>query len=85
MELAQLSPNSVAANPSHLNPLVQADKQASIANAGESAQNSIKQIQTDTVTISSQALKMASQSYSPSEEAKETKPEKDFEGSRGKQ
>jgi hypothetical protein len=85
MELAQLSPNSVAANPSYINPLAQSDRQASTAKASESVQNSIKQIQTDTVTLSSQALKMASQSYSPAEEAKESAPEKTYEKVQGKQ
>lgn len=70
MAIAQLSPNSVSANPSYLNPLAQTDRQASIAKASESVHNSIKQVQTDTVTLSSQALKMASQSYSPAEETK---------------
>jgi hypothetical protein len=84
MAIAQLSPNSVAANPSYLNPLAQSDRQASTAKASESVQSSIKQIQTDTVTLSSQALKMASQSYSPAEEAKEGAPEKTFETVQGK-
>ena len=84
MAIAQLSPNSVTANPSYLNPLVQTDRQTSVAKAGEAAQNSIKQVMTDTVTLSSQALKMASQSYSPAEEAKEKAPEKSYERSLGK-
>jgi len=84
MVIAQLSPNSVAANPSYLNPLAQSDRQASTAKASESVQTSIKQIQTDTVTLSSQALKMASQSYSPSEEAKESTTEKSYEKVQGK-
>ncbi len=84
MAIAQLSPNSVNANPSYLNPLAQTDRQASVAKAGAVAQNSIKQVQTDTVTLSSQALKMASQSYSPAEESKEKAPEKTYERSLGK-
>jgi hypothetical protein len=84
MAIAQLSPNSVAANPSYLNPLAQSDRQASVAKANESVQNSIKQVQTDTVTLSSQALKMASQSYSPAEETKESVPEKSFEKIQGR-
>ena len=84
MALAQLSPNSVTANPSYLNPLAQSDRQASIAKASEAVHSTIKQIQTDTVTISSQALKMASQSYSPAEEAKERAPERAFEKFQGK-
>lgn len=84
MAIAQLSPNSVNANPSYLNPLVQSDNQASMAKAGESVQNSIRQIQTDTVTISRQALKMASQSYSPAEDTKERAPQKASERSQGK-
>lgn len=84
MALAQLSPNSVTANPSFLNPLAQSDRQASIAKASESVQSSIKQIQTDTVTLSSQALKMASQTYSPTEETKENAPEKSYENLQGK-
>jgi hypothetical protein len=79
MAIAQLSPNSVAANPSYLNPLAQSDKQVSVAKASESVENSLKQIQTDTVTLSSQALKMASQSYSPSDETKESPSQKSNE------
>lgn len=84
MVIAQLSPNSVSANPSYLNPLAQSDRQTSIAKVSESAHNSIKQVQTDTVTLSSQALKMASQSYSPAEETKERVSEKAFERVQGK-
>lgn len=84
MAIAQLSPNSVTANPSYLNPLAQSENQASIVKAGESVQHSIKQIQTDTVTISRQALKMASQSYSPAEESKESAPKKSSEKYQGK-
>jgi hypothetical protein len=84
MMLAQLSPNSVTSNPSDLNPLAQSGRQASVAKASESVQNSIKQIQTDTVTISSNALKMAAQSYSPAEETKEKASEKTSERAQGK-
>jgi len=84
MAIAQLSPNSVAANPSYLNPLARTDNQTSSAKAGETAQSSIKQIQTDTVTLSSQALKMASQSYSPAEETNEKAPEKQYERFQGR-
>lgn len=84
MSIVQLSPNSVAANPSHLNPLAQTDRQTSIAKVSESVQSSIKQIQTDTVTFSSQALKMASQSYSPAAEAKGRAPEKSQARAQGK-
>ena len=84
MAIAQLSPNSVTANPSYLNPLAHTDRQTSAAKAGETAQSSIKQVQTDTVTLSSQALKMASQSYSPAEEAKESAPQKARERFQGK-
>jgi hypothetical protein len=84
MAIAQLSPNSVAANPAYINPLAQADRQVSVAKASESVQASIKQTQTDTVTLSSQALKMASQSYSPAEESKESTPQKASERFQGK-
>jgi len=84
MAIAQLSPNSVAANPSYLNPLAQTDRQVSTAKVSENVQHSIKQAQTDTVTLSSQALKMASQSYSPAEETKKSAPEKSYEKVQGK-
>jgi hypothetical protein len=72
------------ANPAYLNPLAQSDRQASHVSASESVQGSVKQTQTDTVTISSQALKMASQSYSPAEATKENAPEKTYKRSLGK-
>jgi len=59
MAMAALSPNSVLATPIQVNPQVKTDVQASVPQAAQEAQRSTKAIQTDTITISPQALKMA--------------------------
>jgi len=59
MAMAALSPNSVLATPIDINPQVKNDLQASPSQVAQDAQKAVKTAQTDTVTISSQALKMA--------------------------
>ena len=59
MTMAALSPTSVLASPVQVNPQVTADLQASVPQVAQDAQKVAKAAQTDTITISSQALKMA--------------------------
>ena len=59
MTIASLSPNSVLASPIQVNPQVKTDLQASAPQAAQDALQTTKSTQTDTVTISPQALKMA--------------------------
>ena len=58
MEMQQLSPNSVNADPATVNPQVKADQATTILQVNLDAQKTAKVAQTDTVTISPQALKM---------------------------
>ena len=57
--MASLSPLSVLASPIQVNPQVKTDLQSSVPQITEDAQRTAKAVQTDTVTISPQALKMA--------------------------
>ena len=57
--MAALSPSSVLASPIQVNPQVRSDIQASAPQVAQDAQKTAKVAQTDTVTISAQALKMA--------------------------
>jgi hypothetical protein len=59
MAMAALSPNSVLASPIQVNPQVRTDLQTSAPQAAEDALKAAKTVQTDTITISAQALKMA--------------------------
>lgn len=59
MAMAALSPNSVLATPIQVNPQVTTDLQASASQVAQDAQKAAKTAQTDTITISAQALKMA--------------------------
>lgn len=59
MAMAALSPNSVLATPVQVNPQVRAELQNSAPQVAQEAQKVVKTAQTDTVTISAQALKMA--------------------------
>ena len=59
MVMAALSPNSVLASPIQVNPQVRSDLQASVPQVAQDAQKTAKGAQTDTITISAQALKMA--------------------------
>jgi len=59
MAMATLSPNSVLATPIQINPQVKSDLQTSLPQVAQDAVKVSKTAQTDTVTISAQALKMA--------------------------
>jgi hypothetical protein len=59
MVMASLSPNSVLASPVQVNPQVKNDLQNTAPQVAEDAQKTAKATQTDTITISAQALKMA--------------------------
>lgn len=59
MVMAALSPSSVLATPIQVNPQVRSDIQGSAPQVAQDAQKTAKVAQTDTVTISVQALKMA--------------------------
>lgn len=59
MAMAALSPSSVLATPIQVNPQVRNDLQASVSQVAQDAQKAEKVAQTDTITISAQALKMA--------------------------
>ena len=59
MAMAALSPSSVLASPIQVNPQVKTDLQVSVPQVAEDAQKAAKAAQTDTITISAQALKMA--------------------------
>lgn len=58
MAIAALSPNSTLASSIQVNPQVKTDLQASAPQDAQVAQKAAKTAQTDTVTISAQALKM---------------------------
>jgi hypothetical protein len=58
MSIQQLSPNSIVANPAHVNPQARADQTAASPQVNQDAQRSAQALKTDTVTISKQALQM---------------------------
>ena len=85
MSIAQLSPNSVAANPATVNPQVKADQATATPQVSQDAQKSVQATKTDTVTISPQAVKMlASDGDTAAKEIKESAAEKAAETLRGK-
>lgn len=58
--VAQLSPNSVAANPIDVNQASQTPQNAINVRSGEVARKTAQKSKTDTVVVSSQALKLSS-------------------------
>ncbi len=58
--IAQLSPNSVAARPIDVNLASQTPQNAINVKSGEVAQKTTQKSKTDTVIVSSQALKLSS-------------------------
>ena len=85
MSIAQLSPANVLATPSHINPQVKTDTYSNLSQANQSAQQSVRATQTDTVTISKEALqKLASDGDSAAQEVKEKGAEKASEKARDK-
>jgi hypothetical protein len=69
MVMAALSPSNVLATPAQVNPQVRTDLQTSLPQVAQDAQKIAKAAQTDTVTISAQALKMADDKNVAAEEA----------------
>ena len=69
MAMAALSPNSVLASPIQVNPQVRSDLQASAPQITQDALKTSKTAQTDTITISAQALKMADNKNMAAKEA----------------
>ena len=84
MSMAQLSPNSVVANPSYINPLAQGDQHAPIVKASEAAQQTIQKTKTDSVTISKQALMMSAQANRAAEETRENEVQNPYEKIQGR-
>lgn len=85
MTIQQISPNSVAANPTDVNPQVKAEQATAAPQAAQDAQKTAKTAMTDTVTISRQAVTMlASDGDSAAQEMKESAAEKASEKLRGK-
>ncbi|NTV50005.1 MAG: hypothetical protein HGB32_07135 [Geobacteraceae bacterium] len=76
MAIGSLSPNSVLASPIQVNPQVKTDLQSSAPQAAQDAQKTAKSTQTDTVTISPQALKMADDKNALAKEASNKADEK---------
>ena len=72
MSLPQLSPNSVIANPAHINPLAHVNNNVSAAAAGSMAQQKTGRQKRDSVTISREALEKAAHVEGHDPEAKET-------------
>lgn len=70
MALAALSPSSVLASPIQVNPQVKTDIQGSVPQVAQDAQKTGTTAQTDTVTISAQALKMADSKNAGAEKTK---------------
>jgi len=58
--IAQISPNSVAASPVDVNLATQTPQNTINVKSGEVAQKTAQKSKTDTVAVSSQALKLAS-------------------------
>lgn len=69
MTIAALSPNSVMSTPVQVNPQVKMNLQTSVPQYAQDAQRSAKTAQTDTVTFSAQALKMADDKNAAAKEA----------------
>lgn len=69
MAMAAISPNSVLATPVQVNPKVTTDLQTSQPQLAQDAQKAAKAAQTDTITISAQALKMADDKNAAAKEA----------------
>lgn len=84
MSISAISPSSVQSNPTQTNPQVQADKNTMPAQAGQPAQKAIKAAQTDTVTISKQAVQLVSDGDTAAQEAKESAAERASEQLNGK-
>jgi hypothetical protein len=69
MAMAALSPSSVLATPVQVNSQITADLQTSAPQVAQDAQKAARAVQTDTITISAQALKMADDKNASAKEA----------------
>jgi len=85
MSIAQISPNSVAANPASINPQVKTDQASAAPQVNLDAHKTVQAAKTDTVTISPQAVQMlANDGDTLAVEAKETAAQKASEKLRGR-
>lgn len=85
MAIASLSPSSVLASPIQVNPQVKTDQQISVPQVAEDSQKAAKAVQTDTITISPQALKMADDKNAAAKEtAKKAEDERAVQSARDK-
>jgi len=85
MSIQQISPNSVVANPAHVNPQVKTDQSTATPQAAQDALKVAQSIKTDTVTISPQALqKLSSDGDTAAKEIKESSAEQASEKLRNK-
>ena len=57
MSMAQLSPNSIIANPAHINPQVKVEQSVAVPKVNQEVQQTVQAIKTDTITFSQQAAK----------------------------
>lgn len=69
MAIATLSPSSILASSIQANPQVKNNMQISEPQVAQDAQRTAKTAQTDTITISAQALKMADEKEAAGKEA----------------
>lgn len=72
MSIVQLSPTTVVANPTNVNPLAHATYNVSASAAGSVAQQKATQAKSDSVTISRQALEKAAQTETHGDDVKDT-------------
>ncbi|MGA7826395.1 MAG: hypothetical protein WCA04_01955 [Geobacteraceae bacterium] len=85
MAIDQISANSLASNPAHVNPQVKADQATSAPQVNQDQEKAAKALKTDTVTISKQAVQMlAKDGDTAVQELKESAAEKASETLRGK-
>lgn len=83
MSIQAVSPASVQ-SPPPVNPQAQSEQANSSAQATQTSQETVKAAQTDTVTISKQALQMVSDGDTAAQEAKESAAERASEQQSGK-
>jgi hypothetical protein len=84
MGIESISTNSVAANPSQVNPQAKTDQVSAAPQASQDAQKTVKAAKTDTVTISPQAVQLATDGDTAAVETKETAAEKASEALRSR-
>ena len=57
MSMAQLSPNSIIANPAHINPQAKVEQAVAAPQVNQDAKQTVQATKTDTITFSQQAAK----------------------------